>query len=387
MFTIVALSPHFPDNFRFFWIRLKEAGARVLGISDTPWEELQPELREALTEYWRVDDMTNMDELERACRELQKKHGQIHRLESQNEYWLETEAELRSRLGIFGPNRDGISTLKRKSGMQQRYENFNIPVAPGALVTSLARASDFVAQTGYPVVAKPDIGVGAAATYKLNSDQELEDFWLHKPDVDYFLQAFVVGELYSFDGIADKDGTIVFSACHYFGQGIMDVVNQDLDLSYYSLRQIPEELQLIGERVVKAFDVRERFFHFEFFLTEAGSWVALEVNMRPPGGWTTDIMNFSNDIDIYKGYAELLVKGHFPYTAERRWHCAYVGRKQRLYQFSHEEILHKLGAAIKHHEPMAAVFHQVMGHYGYLLCSEDLEHLKEMIQTIQSTIE
>lgn len=383
MFTVVALSPHFPDNFTLFWTRLQAAGARVLGVADAPWEELSPELKACLSEYWRVEDMHNIDELEHACRELQARHGQIDRLESQNEYWLETEAELRSRLGIPGPNRDSIMTLKRKSEMQRRYQEYGVPVPPGGLITSLERAREWVAEAGYPVVAKPDIGVGAALTYKLASDQELEDFWLHKPEVDYFLQGFISGELYSFDGIADAEGKIVFCASHHFNHGIMEVVNRDLDLSYYSLREIPVSLQELGQRVVQAFDVRERFFHFEFFRQGAEQWVALEVNIRPPGGWTTDIMNFTNDIDIYKGYAELLLQGHFPYPAERPWHCAYVGRKSRNYVLSHDQILQRYGEAVVHHAPMAAVFHPVMGVYGYLVRHADLDVLKGMITEMQ----
>jgi len=139
--------------------------------------------------------------------------------------------------------------------------------------------------------------------------------------------------------------------------------------------------------VVQAFDVRERFFHFEFFLKEDGSWVALEVNMRPPGGWTTDIMNFSNDIDIYKGYADLMVHGHFPFTVSNPYHTAYIGRKERNYKYSHEEILQKFPTEIKHHNSTVGVFHAVMGHYGYLVRSEDLGHIEHMVQIIQQNEE
>ena len=381
--NIVALSPHFPDNFVLFWLRLSQAGAKVLGVADVPYEELKPELRDALTEYWRVDDLHDIDEVEHACRELQKRHGRLQRLESQNEYWLELEAELRTRLDITGPKLDTISQLKRKSQMQELYQQAEIPIPPGTLATSYQSCHNLAVKAGYPLVAKPDIGVGAAQTYKINSEQELEDFWQHKPDVDYFLQGFVGGELYSFDGMADADGKIVFAASHHFCNGIMEIVNQDLDLMYYSLREIPQDLWDMGQRAVQVFDVRERFFHFEFFLRPDNSWCALEVNIRPPGGWTTDMMNYANDVDVYQGFADLLMKGDPQFEAHRPFHAVYVGRKERHYVLSHDEIMARYGESIVKHSVMPDVFKPVMGVYGYLLRDPDLGRAQQMAREIQ----
>lgn len=55
--NVVFLSPHFPPNFYNFCVRLREAGANVLGLADAPYESLRPELKSALTEYYRVSDM------------------------------------------------------------------------------------------------------------------------------------------------------------------------------------------------------------------------------------------------------------------------------------------------------------------------------------------
>ena len=42
----------------------------------------------------------------------------------------------------------------------------------------------------------------------------------------------------------------------------------------------------------------ERFFHAEFFELADGSHVALEINLRPPGGFTLDMMNYACDVDL-----------------------------------------------------------------------------------------
>jgi len=383
MSNMIALSPHFPENFAPFWARLKAAGVQVLGLADVAWEALNPELQAVLEAYWRVENMHDIEQLTQACWELQQRHGRIQWLESHNEYWLETEAELRRRLDIAGPHPEHMIARKRKSGMQALYQQAGVPVAPGVLASSWTVCQNLIAEVGFPVVAKPDIGVGAAQTYKLSSLQELEAFWQHKPDLDYFVQSFITGELYSFDGLVNAQGELVFCASHHFSQGIMEVVNQDLDLFYYSLREIPDELRVLGERTLAVCELRERFFHFEFFLQPDGTWVALEVNLRPPGGWTTDMMNFACDTDIYAGYAELLTTGQFHQPTERQYHVAYVGRKQRSYRLSHTEVEQAFGEYLVHQAPIAEVFHPVMGTYGYLLRSPDLPQLKQMISAIQ----
>ena len=61
--NVVFLSPHFPPNWFRFVVGLRAAGANVLGIGDTPTEALRPELRAALGDYYRVDDLANRDQV------------------------------------------------------------------------------------------------------------------------------------------------------------------------------------------------------------------------------------------------------------------------------------------------------------------------------------
>jgi len=45
---------------------LRSAGATTLGLADVNWDQLQPELRDALADYYRVDDLGDYDQLTRA---------------------------------------------------------------------------------------------------------------------------------------------------------------------------------------------------------------------------------------------------------------------------------------------------------------------------------
>jgi phosphoribosylaminoimidazole carboxylase (NCAIR synthetase) len=383
--NFVFLSPHFPENYYLFAVHLNELGANVLGLADEPNDHLRFELRSALRDYYQVHDMHNYDQLLRACGYFTHRFGKLDRIDSFNEYWLESEAALRTDFNMFGIKTDEIMTIKRKSLMKDVFRQAGIRVAEGKIVSSLSEAKKLIKEIGFPVVAKPDIGVGAAKTYKIHNHDQLSNFFTQKTDVDYILEEFIQGDIITFDGLTDHNGNIVFFTSHKYSQGIMEVINNNDDVFYYSLRQIPESLENTGRLLVKAFDVRERFFHFEFFSqSNTNELLALEVNMRPPGGMTTDMFNYANDIDIYKEWAHVVVHNKFTAIYTRPYHCCYVGRKGHIrYAHSHNEIVSELDPSkLVHHQPISGIFSAALGNYGYLLRSPDMNDFLKMVEYI-----
>ena len=113
------LSPNFPLNYRTFARGLKAAGARVLGIGDESYEMLHHELKENLTEYYRVSNLHHLDEVRAAIRFFIDKYGVISGIDSHSEYWLETEAKLRAEFDIPGLLPENMPILRYKSGMKK----------------------------------------------------------------------------------------------------------------------------------------------------------------------------------------------------------------------------------------------------------------------------
>jgi hypothetical protein len=138
--NIVYLSPHFPPNYYLFCVHLRRLGANVLGIAEDPYESLRDELREALTEYYRVHNTENYDEVLRAVGYFTHRYGKIDRVASHNEHWLELEAYLRENFNIFGKKIAATAYIKRKSLMKQKFIDAGVEVAPGCL-TSWRRSS------------------------------------------------------------------------------------------------------------------------------------------------------------------------------------------------------------------------------------------------------
>ena len=94
-----------------FTIELANKGITVLGIGQEPYEQLDEPLRNSLTEYFRVDNLENIDEVKRAAAFLFYKHGPIDRIESHNEYWLELDATLREQFNVFGAKPEILKRL------------------------------------------------------------------------------------------------------------------------------------------------------------------------------------------------------------------------------------------------------------------------------------
>jgi len=375
--NIVFMSPHFPPAMHHYVRRLRQAGANVFGIADAAWDALRHELREDLTEYFRVDDLHSIDQLVRAVAHFTPRHGKMDRLESLNEYWLETDARLRTEFNIPGLHSAGIDKVKRKSAMKRVFERVGVPVARGRVLHpgGAPGARRFVEEVGYPIIAKPDVGVGAARTYLIGNDVDLDAFLGDRPPIDYFLEEYLEGQLLSYDGLVDRRGEVVYCSSLVYGVPVLDSV-RGTDMYYWIDREIAPDLDALGRHIVRAFRVRERPFHFEFFRMADGQLVALEVNMRQPGGLTVDMWNWAGDIDFYRAWAEVVVHGTTDVSSVKPYYVLWSGRKPgRPYRIGHDEVLRRFGDLLIHHERVDDVFATALGSYGYILRDPSLDRL------------
>lgn len=377
MKNFIFMSPNFPTNYWMFCRELKNNGMNVLGIGDQPYDELMPELRASLNEYYKVGSLENYDEVYRAVAFFVFKYGRIDWLESNNEYWLEQDARLRTDFNISsGFKNEDIPRIKYKSKMKEYYTKVNIPVARYYLVKDLEGSRAFIDQVGYPVVVKPDNGVGAAATYKLKCDEDLVRFIQEMPsDVPYIMEEFVNAEVNSYDAIIDANGEPIFETGNVTPNSIMDVVNDQDNSIYYIVKELPEDTRKAGRATVKSFGVKSRFVHFEFFrltqdhegLGKKGDLMALEVNMRPCGGFTPDMINFAHSTNVYKIWADMIAYGSSMMPVGQHAFCAFVGRRDgKNFVLSHDELLQKYGQNMKMVERIPEALSGAMGNQMYV---------------------
>ena len=390
--NFVFISPNFPHTYWQFCDRLRRRGVNVLGIGDAPYEGLEPPLKSALTEYYRVSSLEDYDQVYRAVAFFAFKYGRIDWIESMNEYWLEQDAKLRTDFNVStGIQADRIGFIKEKSLMKQLYLKAQIPTARQHAVTTREAGKAFIDQVGYPVIVKPDIGVGATNTWKLENEGDLNAFYDQLPKVPYVMEEFIQGDICSYDAIVDSRCEPLFESMTVWPP-VMDIVNRDLDLMYYTCPEVPEGLRELGRRTVRAFQVDRRFVHLEFFrLTQArkglgdvGDFVALEVNMRPAGGYTPDMMDFAHSTDVYQIYADMVAfdRRSLPESGEHCY-CVYASRKDgHTYTRTHQEIMARYGADMVMQEEMPQITWPQMGRYMYTAKLADEEEAKEFIRFV-----
>lgn len=358
MKNVIFISPNFPTNYWQFCRELKNNGLNVLGIGDQPYGELSMELRDSLSEYYKVGSLENYEEVYRAVAFLIFKHGRVDWLESNNEYWLERDAQLRTDFHITsGFQVEDMPRIKFKSKMKAYYEKVGIPTARYHMVDNEEGCLKFIKEVGWPVIVKPDNGVGAAHTYKLSSKAELKAFLAEKLEsVAYIMEEFVYATVNSYDAIIDSQGNPIFETGNVTPMSIMDIVNENDNSIYYIVKDLPDDVRRAGRAAVASFGVKSRFVHFEFFrldrdqkgMGKKGDVVALEVNMRPCGGFSPDMMNFANSTNVYKIWADMIAFDHSTLPEGEHAFCAYAGRRDgKPFLLSHEEILEKYASQMR----------------------------------------
>ena len=325
-------------------------GLNVLGIGDANYDELSLDLRNSLTEYYKVSSLENYDEVYRAVAFFAYKYGKIDWLETNNEYWLERDARLRKDFNItsgFMP--EDMEVVKYKSKMKENYIKAGIPVARHHTVDNIENCLAFIKQVDYPVVVKPDNGVGASDTHKIKCEEDLIEFFNNKLDVKYIMEEYITGEVQTYDAIINSKGEALFENGNVTVCNLMDVVNTKDNSVFYLRSSLPEDLLDAGRRTVKAFGVKGRFVHLEFFrltkdqyLGKTGDIVALEVNMRPSGGISPTMMNYASGVDVYKIWADMVAYDHSEVVRKNNQVCIFASRRDgKSFKLTPEQVREK----------------------------------------------
>lgn len=386
MKNFIFISPNFPENYWHFCRHLRDNGFNVLGIGDCEYFNLLPELKASLTEYYKVSDLSNYDEVFRAVAFFTFRYGKIDWLESNNEYWLERDAHLRTEFNIATGFKDGdMKKVKLKSQMKPFYAEAGIKAARYCLADSPRACKKFIDEVGYPVIVKPDNGVGANDTHRLCSDDDLIQFFATKLPLRYIMEEYIDATVNSYDAIVNSKGEPIFETGNVTLGSLMDVVNTGDSSMFYIVDQPFEDVREAGRRTLRAFGVRSRFVHFEFFrlnrdqhIGKKGEIVALEVNMRPSGGISPEMMNYANSTDVYKIWADMVAFDCSSKGTGERFYCAFVGRRDgKPYVHSDDEIYSRYVGSIKIARRVAKALSGAMGDRMFVVNLKTKEEVDE----------
>ena len=393
--NFVYISPNFPENHQYFCRSLRDNGVRVLGIGDCPYDNLSWELRDSLTEYYKVSSLENYDEVYRAVAFFIHRYGRVDFLESNNEYWLEQDARLREDFHIptgFLPG--DMPQIKCKSLMKDKYRSVGIPVALHHMVEDKIGCEAFIKKVGYPVIVKPDNGVGAINTFRIKCAEDLEEFFTFKDDTQYIMEEYIDGTIVSYDAIVNSRGKPLLEAGNLTLGSIMDLVNEHASCRVMIRNQLPDALRDMGRAALRAFGVKQRMVHFEFFhlnrdqrIGKAGDYAGLEVNMRPCGGILPTMINYAYSTDVYQIWADMMVYDRSDKTDGKHQFCALAGRRNaRTYVMSRNDIWKAYVGRIVEESWLDESLATDMGNHVFLACFPTMEEVQDFYDHVLAEV-
>ena len=138
--------------------------------------------------------------------------------------------------------------------------------------------------------------------------------------------------------------------------------------------RLADALRDMGRAALRAFDVKKRMVHFEFFhlnrdqrIGKAGEYAGLEVNMRPCGGILPTMINYAYSTDVYQIWADMIVFDESRKHVGSQQFCVLAGRRNsRSYVMSRDEVIHEYGIHIVEEGPVDPALATDMGEYLFL---------------------
>ena len=376
--NFVFVSPQFPSVYWRFCAALRRNGAHVLGIGDTPYDQLAQEVTDSLDEYYWVPTLEDYDQVFRAVAFFSFKYGKIDWIESNNEHWLAQDARLREDFNVVtGPRPSVLARWQSKAEQKPLYVAAGVPTARQTRLTTFDETRWIIGEMGhFPVFAKPEFGVGSGGARLLACDDDLRELLASHGDVPYVVEQYVEGDICSYDAILDSRCEPLFENQEEFPPSMAEVSRLGLDMSYRSCPGVDPELARLGRAVARSFGLARRFVHMEFFrLTEgrpgfgaAGDYVGLEVNVRPPGGLTPEMMCWAHGIDVYQAWADMVCFDELRHAAPKDVpaHCVYAGRRDgRAYAHVESDIRERWGRALVSSGRVPDALSDELGNYQF----------------------
>lgn len=322
--NIIFIEPSFPLNQRQFVRALHAAGANVIGIGERPVEYLGDEVKSQLADYVQVRSVVHEPSLLEAVRKVQAK-GWVHRLEATVEAHIMAAASVREATGIPGVSVQTSYLCRDKPAMKEVLRKAGISCAQSTRAESPADAREFAAAVGYPLIIKPPAGAGAAGTYRVRNDAELEDVIVESglaAGRAVAVEEFIEGHEGFIDTIAIDGRVAQEFVTHYYPNVLQAMRDRSVSPQMVATNRIDqpgyEEVRQMTRDVIRILEIGTSATHMEWFYGPKGLKFS-EIGCRPPGVCQWDVYNAANDIDLYYEWACAMVHGRPAKKASRRF--------------------------------------------------------------------
>jgi carbamoylphosphate synthase large subunit len=399
---VIFVEPRFPVNQREFVRALRQAGAAVTGIGESPPEALDPELRSWLVAYDQVPSVCHEASLLEAVQAVQRR-GWVDRIEATVEAHMLPVAHVREACGIPGTSVRTAFLCRDKPAMKDALRDVGVPTAASTGSEDPDHIREFAGRVGFPLILKPRKAAGAAGTYRVDNVGELEAVMAELgvgKGADVAVEEFVEGHEGFYDTLCLGGRVVHEFISHYYPNVLHAMrtrwispqigITNRLDAPGY------EEVRNLGKTVIETLGIGTSATHMEWFYGPKGLKFS-EIGCRPPGVSVWDLYSIANDFDIYLEWANLITHGEARQTRSLRFSTGMINlrpdRDGRIAGYSGvDEIEQRFGEWIldSHFPPVGSPTADVSGGYKVnawmRLRHPDYDELRRIMDVIGETI-
>ena len=332
---VLFLSPAWPSEMPSFVVGLRAAGARVHGVGDS--HGLPNGLRDVMASYQQVPSMGNIDDVRAQVLVAWSAAGRRpDRVEALWEPLTVLAAELREAFGIPGMSPSTVVGFRDKAVMRARVAAAGLRVPRTERVSTRKAAWDAAEAVGFPVVVKPVSGAGSADTSRCDTVIQFEAaLQATSGHAELLVEEFIDGPEFTYETLCIAGQPVYESVCRYEPNTLIARQNQWISPIIQSVRSndapdIRAGVEL-GRNVLRALGMGTGLTHMEWFRDRNGDAIFGEIACRPPGANMVDLMNYSDDADLYRAWADAVCWGKAPAfrggAGGRKWSAAIVFKR------------------------------------------------------------
>ena len=403
---VIFVEPCFPANQREFVRALASVGARVIGIGERDESALDDGLREWLTHYQQIGNVTDEAQLARAVRFIQGR-AKVERLEAVVESHVMAAARVREACGIPGSSVQSTFLCRDKPAMKEALRKAGVPCAQSIGSSDVAEIRAFAKQVGFPLVVKPRDAAGASGTYRVEDERDL-DLALATCGVvgpgarrSVAVEEFIEGHEGFYDTIS-VDGRVVHDFVSHYYPNVLDAMRTRwISPQFIATNRIDavasyDEIKSMGQKVIETLGIGTSATHMEWFYGPKGLKFS-EIGCRPPGVRAWDLYAAGNEVDIYREWAMAVVHGKKSHSLSRRYAAGIIALRpecdgQIVGYDGSEEVWRRFGDHIidSHLPPPGTATQPVAA--GYManawlrMKHPDYDTLREMLDFVGRTL-
>ena len=331
--NVVFVAP-FPieTTMRFARAAKKLDDVRLLGLVHTPPEEGSADAR-LFHDVVRVTEPLSVQDVIDGVEVLKRRHGQPYRIIGILEALMVQMAVAREHHGVVGTPRKAAELFREKAAMKDALRAAGLPVARHKLLTSQGDARAFAAEVGFPMVLKPPAGMGAKATFRVTSVENLLraiDGMAVSATQPVLAEEFLRGREFSFETVTTKGEPRVSSISQYLPPCLEVVENPWIQWVCLLPRELDEPLydraREMGAKAIRALGLDDGMTHMEWFSRDDGSVAIGEIAQRPPGANISLMTGIAHGIDPYRAWARAVIDGELdaPWERKKAVGCAFL---------------------------------------------------------------